>query len=157
MKTLRVWMLSVVLLTAWSAVSCEKEEEVVPPSFSEHLILGKWIFPVDSTLLWSGRSMVLVKRPSPVITIDSITPMRWVCEGDQFTAMREDSNRVWKFQFNVIGVTDTTLTIEGAYGYTNGVNGSQWSSSGVVGHSWNLSTTLVRDSNEYLVSDEWFF
>ena len=152
-----VWLMAAVML-ALPTVSCERddEEEVPQASFPLHQIYVKWYFPVDSGKLWSGRTMNVLGLPSPVVTVDSVVPMRWQCDGYQFTALREDNDRVYKLQFTVLDVTDTSLTIEGAYGYVNGVNGSQWSGSGVVGHSWDVSATLVRDSLEYRMDDELF-
>lgn len=151
---MRILMLTAVVVLTMTAISCNRDEEPDPLSVPEMLMLGKWNFPEDSASLWSGRTMTLKTKPSPTITVDSVPVMRWTPNGNQITAMREDSNRVWKFQFKILDLNDTSMTIEGGYGYSINVNGSQWSDAGIDTRIWNISGVLTRDSTDYMIWDE---
>lgn len=134
MKTRKTILLASLLALTLTLVSCG-EEEVPLSRYNFVRLLGNWQFTDAETPVMHNE--VIWIGPYFEATVKGM-PMLWNYVGDVFTAQGEVGDTVYRLQFKVLSLTDTTMFVDGAYGYVVGVNGTDWSTGSFAGHSWPL-------------------
>ena len=113
MKTLkRFAMLLFAAATIFAAASCSKEEGI-----EESQIVGKWQFPTDVEYSdFKGNTLEIIGDHTAIMHISRFeVGFAWTLEGSHFVATREQSGVRADIDFEITGINESAMSIEGCY------------------------------------------
>ena len=113
MKTLkRFAMLLFAAAMIFAAASCSKEEGI-----EESQIVGKWQFPTDVEYSdFKGNTLEINGDHTAIMHISRFeVGFAWTLEGSHFVATREQSGVRADIDFEITGINESAMSIEGCY------------------------------------------